>query len=242
VSVWWQAKDWYVWLFLTLKVFKQQTLAGSASASYKRQKHNAAAVPTAVWNVELTRRRSSVVVDRLCVVETITRKLELRSMLGRRQISLVKYSSRCDSLCNFFHISLSGGVNWLVMKFIVCARLMCVTDRHSFAVALAEWSVGNAHKQYRIETLLQWNANRNLHSPYSTVYFQMTVCISRDPAWSVSHCIQSWTTVTGYSAFRSCCPISAVNKNLAAKCNKLLVTTVQQLSITKPDICWESRF
>jgi len=34
--------------------------------------------------------------------------------------------------------------------------------------------------------------------------------------------------------------ISAVNKNPATKCHK--PTTVQQLPIAKPDICWESRF
>jgi len=91
-------------------------------------------------------------------------------------------------------------------------------------------------------TIIGQPRNSVLISVLNGVISNDRVCIVRDPAWSVSHCTQSWTTVTGYSACCLWCPIPAVNKNLAAKCDKLPVTTVQQLLIAKPDIRWESRF
>ena len=34
-----------------------------------------------------------------------------------------------------------------------------------------------SHKRYEIQTLFQWNTNRDLHTPYSTVSFRMTLSV-----------------------------------------------------------------
>jgi len=70
-----------------------------------------------------------------------------------------------------------------------------------------------------------------------TLNENITICRQHDDSYTFS----SSRTYTFYKTTECiialCRPIPAINKNPAAKYDKQLLTTVQQLPIAKPDIC-----